>query len=256
MSHESAISQLVRGVELLCLDAGNTVVFLDHARVAAACAPFGFRVTAQALIHAEGETKLALERGEELSVAWSEAHRAAATGWGKTVGTMLSRAGLPVARVPALLDALWPQHCARNFWSLVPEGLVEALARTRAAGVPIAVVSNSEGMLEALFQELGILGALDLVVDSGLVGVEKPDPRIFRVALDRFGTPPERALHLGDNFSTDVLGARAAGIRVALVDPFQHLEGRHPDVPRVPGAVAVARAIADARRSAPLPPGE
>jgi putative hydrolase of the HAD superfamily len=113
--------------------------------------------------------------------------------------------------------------------------------------VHVAVVSNSEGMLESLFDELGILRAIDLVVDSGVVGIEKPDARIFRIALDYFGVPPARALHLGDNFVTDVVGARAAGVRVALVDPFGHLDGRHGDVPRVASAPDVARAIAEAR---------
>jgi putative hydrolase of the HAD superfamily len=250
MAGDRPLAALVRGVELLCLDAGNTVVFLDHARVAASCAPLGFRTDAQRLARAEGETKLALERGEELSVTWSQSHRPAARGWGKTVGTMLARAGLATERVPDLLDALWPEHCEHNFWSRVPAGLVEALGQARQADVRIAVVSNSEGMLANLFERLGILGAMDLVVDSGIVGVEKPDPRIFRVALDHFEAAPERALHLGDNFSTDVLGARAAGIRVALVDPLGHLDGRHLDVPRVPGAAEVARAAADAARAA------
>jgi putative hydrolase of the HAD superfamily len=240
---------LVQDVDLLCLDAGNTVVFLDHARVADTCASHGFRVSAEALNRAEGETKIALERAEELTVTWSESHRPAALGWGKMLGTMLVKAGLPVDRLPAMLDALWPDHCALNYWSLVPEGLVEALDRARATGARVAVISNSEGMLERLFEQLGILGAFDLVVDSGIVGVEKPDPRIFRVALEHFGIPPARTLHLGDNFSTDVLGARGAGIRVGLVDPFGHLKGRHPDVPRVPGAAEAARAIAAARGS-------
>jgi putative hydrolase of the HAD superfamily len=237
---------LVRGVDLLCLDAGNTVVFLDHARVARLCEPLGFRVDATALERAEGATKLALERGEALVMPWSQSAVAAAQGWAATVGTMLAGAGLERRRVPAMLDALWPEHRAHNLWSLLPPGLLDALAGLRAAGVPVAVVSNSEGMLEAVFAQLGILDAVDLVVDSGIVGIEKPDPRIFRVALDRFGVPADRALHLGDNYSTDIVGARAAGIRAALVDPFGHLDGRHPDVPRVPGAAEAARAIARA----------
>jgi FMN phosphatase YigB (HAD superfamily) len=54
-------------------------------------------------------------------------------------------------------------------------------------------------------------------------------------------------LHLGDNFVTDVGGARAAGLRVALIDPFGHLAGRHTDVPRVSGVSEVADAIARTR---------
>jgi len=250
MTQSVPLESLVRDVDLLCLDAGNTVIFLDHARVARLCEPLGFATTADALVRAEGETKRALERGEALERAWSHADRPAVRGWGQTVGTMLASAGLPRERVPPLLDALWPEHCARNLWSLVPAGLVDALGRARKRGARVAVVSNSEGMLEALFEQLGIRHAFDLVVDSGVVGVEKPDPRIFRIALERFGVPPARALHLGDHYTTDVLGARAAGVRVALVDPHGHLAGRHPEVPRVPGAPEVAAALARARGEA------
>jgi FMN phosphatase YigB (HAD superfamily) len=244
---DRSLASLVRDVDLLCLDAGNTVVFLDHARLARACVEAGFDTTAEALVAAEGQAKLALDRGALLECAWSEAAVASAQGWGRVVGTIVRRAGLPLDRVPAMLDALWLQHRALNLWCLVPEGLPAALDRVRALGVRVAVVSNSEGMLEQLLARVGVLGSLDLVLDSGIVGVEKPDPRIFEIALHRFGVAPARALHLGDNFGTDVLGARAAGLRVALVDPHGHLEGHHADVPRVPGATEVARAIARVR---------
>jgi putative hydrolase of the HAD superfamily len=247
ISERVALVTLVRDVELLCLDAGNTVVFLDHTRVARIAEEHGFVTTADALVRAEGEAKVALEEKREHHAAWSRAHVKAARGWAAMVGTMMHAAGLPLDRVPAMLDAMWPEHASRNLWSLVPEGLVDALAALRAAGVRVAIVSNSEGQLEPLLVDLGVRGVLDLVVDSGIVGVEKPDPRIFRIALDRFEVAPARALHLGDVYATDVLGARAAGVRVALVDPHGHLAGRHPDVPRVPGAREVATVLREAR---------
>ena len=240
---------LLYDVDLLCLDAGNTVVFLEHERLAAECARVGFATSAQALIVAEGEAKCAIEAGQGLDVAWSQAHVPGARGWGLVVGTMLGRAGLATADTARLLDALWRVHSHRNLWSLVPHGLGDALDALRATGVRVAVVSNSEGTLEKLFDHLGIRTHFDLVIDSGIVGIEKPDPGIFRVALDHFGIPAARALHLGDTFATDVLGARAAGVRVALIDPYDHFVGRHPDVPRVPGAPEVANAIARARGS-------
>jgi putative hydrolase of the HAD superfamily len=160
------------------------------------------------------------------------------------VGTIARLAGVPAERVPALLDAAWDVHVVRNLWCVVPEGLGAALDAARATGVRTAIISNSEGMLERLFDELGIRGHLDLVVDSGLVGVEKPDPRIYGFALSHFGIAATNALHLGDIYATDIVGARAAGMRCALIDPFGHYEGRHEDVPRVDGVVAVARALA------------
>jgi len=238
---------LVRDVDLLCLDAGNTIVFLDHDRLARACGREGFVTTTDALVRAEGEMKHAMERGEGVDVVWAQSHVGSAGSWGRVIGTMLLAAGLPREHLPRLLDTLWSEHRALNFWSLLVEGLVPALGRLRALGVPVAIVSNSEGKIEELLDHLGVLGAFDLVIDSGVVGVEKPDPRIFRLALDRFGVAGERTLHVGDTFGPDVLGARAAGVRVALVDPRGHLAGRHPDVPRVAGVPEVARAIAEQR---------
>jgi putative hydrolase of the HAD superfamily len=251
MSESVALASLVRDVELLCLDAGNTVAFLDHARLARIAGEHGFVTTADALVRAEGVAKVALEEKREHHAAWSRAHVKESRGWAAVVGTMLHSAGLPLDRVPAMLDATWREHAAHNLWSLVPEGLVDALVAVRTTGVRVAIVSNSEGQLEPLLVHLGVRDALDLVIDSGIVGIEKPDPRIFRIALDRFDVPPARALHLGDVYATDVVGARAAGVRVALVDPYGHLVGRHPDVPRVPGAREVAAVLREARSARP-----
>lgn len=242
MSEES-LASLVRGVELLSLDAGNTVIFLDHARLAKLLARAGFHVTASALIEREGEAKRMLEDGSILKPTWDHHGAPGAIGWGNTVGTIVHLAGVPLDRVPSILAQAWKEHVDLNFWSLVPEGLGPALDAIRARGVKVVVVSNSEGMLEPLFDRLGILRSFDRVVDSAKVGVEKPDPRIFEHALTPYGIAPANALHLGDTFATDIAGGRAAGLRVALIDPFHHYAGRHLDVPRVPGAVEVAKAI-------------
>src|SRR5579859_4199429 len=150
----AALASLVRDVDLLCLDAGNTVVFLDHPRLARLCKALGFPTDAARLIRADGEMKAALERGEQTFVSWSHADRPAARGWGTTMATILARAGAPASRLPDLLEGLWPDHCERNIWSLVPPGLIPALEDLRAAGVRVAIVSNSEGMLERLFDQV------------------------------------------------------------------------------------------------------
>jgi putative hydrolase of the HAD superfamily len=241
---------LVRGVHLLSLDAGNTVIFLDHERLARVLTREGFATDARTLIRAEGDAKLAAERKLLTHVEWSAMDEPGAKGWGAMVATIALGAGVPDAELPALLGALWKEHVDLNFWSVVPEGLGTALDRIRARGVRVAIVSNSEGMLEPLFRRLGIRGHFDVVVDSGIVGVEKPDPRIFEMAMLQCNTSAAHTLHLGDMYATDTLGAHAAGIRTALIDPYGHLEGRHVDVPRVPGVVAVADAIF-AERTAP-----
>ena len=127
MAQRLALEDLIGDVGLLCLDAGNTVVFFDHGRLATLRAREGHLTTAAALVDAEGRTKLALERGEALDPVWSQAHVPAARGWAATVGTTLAFAGLPARAHRPVLDVLWREHIARNLWSLVPAGLVEAL---------------------------------------------------------------------------------------------------------------------------------
>jgi HAD superfamily hydrolase (TIGR01509 family) len=238
----------LRGVELLCLDAGNTVIFLDHARLAHLIAEAtGLVVPVPRLVDAEGEAKRRAERGELFDIEWSRRAAPGAASWGRMVGTIALVLGVSPLAMPALLDRAWQTHAERNLWDRVPAGLGDALDALRAHGVRVAIISNSEGMLDRLFTELGVLHHFDLVVDSGKVGFEKPDPRIYRVAFEHFGVDPNRALHLGDIFATDILGARAAGCRYALVDPFDHYAGMHRDVPRVPGAPETARALITTR---------
>ena len=247
-------AELVRGVRLLSLDAGNTVIFLDHARLARLAGESGFTVSPEALIRAEGEAKRLHEKNALLDIAWSESAVPGARGWAATTATILHRAGMPHEALSAALDAIWKSHVELNLWSLVPDGFGAAMDRLHAAGAKIAIVSNSEGMLDTLFKRLGILHHFDVLIDSGKLGIEKPDPRIFDLALMEAGIDREHALHLGDTFTTDIVGARAANMRVALIDPYGHYEGAHLDVPRVPGVVAVADAILAAWYRAALTP--
>lgn len=247
---DDALLPLLSGVELLCLDAGNTVIFLEHARLARLAATHGHALSVDALVVAEGDAKRLAETGGLLDLAWQGAGEPGALGWGRMVGTLYSRAGVPAGALVPLVEAAWRSHVDYNLWSKVPIGLGDAVEAFRATGGRVAIVSNSEGMLASLFAKLGIAQHFDLVADSGLLGVEKPDPRIFEHVLRELSVPPTAALHLGDVFATDVLGARAAGVRVALIDPFDHYAGRHDDVPRVSGVASVARALATRRAGA------
>ncbi len=238
------LDALVRGVRLLSLDAGNTVIFLDHARLAEVASRHGLNVGVATLIGTEGAAKRRHAEGKMVDVAWSHRDAPGARGWGSMVATIVVEAGLPESAAPAFLDEAWPLHCAKNFWSIVPEGFGAAIERARRHDVQIVLVSNSEGMLAELFAELDIVQHFDLLLDSGIIGLEKPDPRFFEVALKKLRVPAEEALHLGDMYSTDILGARAAKMRAALIDPHGHYEDMYPDVPRVPGVVEVALALA------------
>ena len=83
----------------------------------------------------------------------------------------------------------------------------------------VGVVSNSNGNAHVLLKQAGIGADLDFVIDSAVVGVEKPDPRIFELAVRQAGVAAHEAAYVGDLYSVDVLGARAAGLHPILLDP-------------------------------------
>ncbi len=239
-------------IELLSLDAGNTVIFLDHARLASIAQAAGHDLRADDLVVSEGFAKRALSGGAQVvDVAWSHVDAPGARGWGQMMATMFSHAGVGREDLAPLLDRLWVSHVAWNLYSVVPEGFHDAMSKVRSTGVKVAIVSNSEGMLESLFDRLGILDCFDTVVDSAKVGVEKPNPRIFEIACERTASTPSRALHLGDTFATDIVGARNAGMRTALIDPYGHYEGLLADVERAAGVVPVSEEILRVRSRTP-----
>ena len=115
----------------------------------------------------------------------------------------------------ALGDGFYQPSCWRRF----PETLA-VLRRLRADGVRIGIVSNFTPALLPICDALGLLELCDVVLASTLVGSEKPDVTIFRLALRQLGVEPSGAVHVGDTYTADVLGARAAGITpVLLVRP-------------------------------------
>ena len=79
-------------------------------------------------------------------------------------------------------------------------------------------MSNAEGQVAGDAQRFGLAPYFDAIIDSHIVGVAKPDPRIFQIALERLGVAADEARFAGDIYSIDVVGARAAGIEARLID--------------------------------------
>lgn len=106
---------------------------------------------------------------------------------------------------------LWDIFGRPEIWRTFPE-VEEVLVELRRRNYRLGVVSNWDSRLLSICEHLGITAHLDFVVASAAVGVEKPDQRIFQIALSRAGTPPDRAIHVGDDYEADVLGAQGSGI--------------------------------------------
>lgn len=139
------------------------------------------------------------------------------------------RAGRPAGEPAEDVTAEIVREVARDFgpWDRVAPGVREELLLLAGTGLRIAVVSNSPGDVEDVLRARGVCQVgdgpgvpVETVVDSGVVGVSKPDPRIFEIALDRLGVDASRTVHVGDTARIDVDGARAAGVRPVHLDPY------------------------------------
>ncbi len=116
----------------------------------------------------------------------------------------------------SLFRRLWEHFASGMGWSIY-EDVPETLAELRRREIGIGLISNWDIRLEKVLRDLGLWERFDWPVVSAAVGAEKPDPAIFRHALGRCAVPAERALHVGDSYEEDFLGARKAGLRAVLI---------------------------------------
>ena len=103
-------------------------------------------------------------------------------------------------------------------------GAIETLERLEAQGLALAVVANWDCALPEHLARLGLDRFFETVVTSADAGVAKPDPAIFRLALERIGARPSRSLHVGDE-AADEQGAAAAGMRFVHAPLARAFEG-------------------------------
>ena len=209
-------------IEAVFLDAGNTLVSIDFDRVSGELAALGLACAPMAVRRAEAAARPAVSR-----FVAERSTEGADTFHFYLRSILRGLEPIAMAGAPALEEAT--SHLAarlrfpgesHRLWRFVLPGVPEALGDLRDMGLRLLVVSNSDGSIERGLAELGLLSYFSAVVDSAVVGFEKPDPRIFEHALERAGVPGRRALHVGDLYHADVAGARAAGVNALLLDPF------------------------------------
>ena len=115
------------------------------------------------------------------------------------------------------LDAILASQFAPDAWELYPDVEPALSALRQLPGLQLAVVSDWGSSLHDLLAGLGLDRYLDFVLASGAVGVSKPNPAFFRIALERAGVEPAAALMVGDSLRADVQGAQAAGMDGVLL---------------------------------------
>jgi HAD superfamily hydrolase (TIGR01509 family) len=195
------------------LDAGGVLLFPNWSRISTALAKHGVDVSADALSRAEPRARKQIDDQRTIGTTTD-----ASRGW-LFFDLILEQAGIPRSdATAAALTELHAYHCENNLWELVPDGVRPALAALREHGLRLVVVSNANGTLRAHMTRIGLASEVDIVIDSCDEGVEKPDPRLFEIALKRAGARADTTIHVGDLYQVDVVGARAAGVRPVLLD--------------------------------------
>ncbi|MCL4464740.1 MAG: HAD-IA family hydrolase [Chloroflexi bacterium] len=216
-------------IKAVFLDFYNTICYFVPSRderQAQACREFGHAVKPEAFWRAyvvgedywtEANARYAIAKR---SPAESEAFYAAYE------QVLLRAAGLEVNREQAL--EIYRRYSRMERSLSIFDDVGPTLRELRGRGLVVGLISNTDRDAGPMCAELGVAEHFDFVLSSCLVGFEKPDPRIFQLALEKAGVAPHEAIHVGDQYKSDVAGALAAGIQPLLLDRYGmlgHLDG-------------------------------
>ena len=180
-------------------------------------------------------------RAAEEGELWSTSPERSRRFWARVYGRLFEELGLPFG--DRMAERIQETFTDVGNYRLFPDVLT-TLDRLRRAGVRLGVVSNFEEWLERLLESLAVTTYFDVRVISGVEGVEKPDPKIFHLALERMEVGPEESVYVGDSPQFDVEPATLVGMLGILLDR----RGRFPDhaglritsLEELPGAIGLA----------------
>ena len=172
---------------------------------------------------------------------WTTSPERSARFWKGVYRRMLAVLALPAD--DGLPDQLYATFTDLDNYALFDD-VLPALDALQPSGATLGVVSNFEAWLEDLLERLGVAARFPVLVISGQVGIEKPDQRIYRMALDLAGIRPQDAAYVGDNPEFDVTPTSAMGMTPILIDRrtrFPDHEGvRITDLRDLPAALEAA----------------
>jgi putative hydrolase of the HAD superfamily len=221
-------------MDAVILDVGGVLLVPHFESVAVAFEPFGLAFDAEA---AERAHYAGIRAMDTAGADEREARAAYLVAYADAAGVPADRRESALHRMRKVWSVptidLWRQHV---------RGSVDGLRRLARRGLRLGIVSNADGTIEEQLRRGQIcqvgegLGVPVLaIIDSHLVGVEKPAAEIFSHALEPLGVEPARAVYVGDTVRYDVRGARAAGLTPVHFDPYDLCpdRGDHAHVARL-----------------------
>jgi putative hydrolase of the HAD superfamily len=208
-------------VSTVVFDVGNTLHHLDHAFLAGVITRHGRAVDAQRVREVEYVAKAEIDAQVRAARTGNDATRQLSY-----FEVIMNELGVGEETRPAIAADLRQENQRTSLWRVMDPQTPEVLRQLDERGYALAVVSNADGRVSAALAASGIAPFFRAIIDSHVVGVEKPDPRIFGMALDHCGAPAAEAIYVGDIYEIDVQGARGAGMTPVLLDPL----GRYGEV--------------------------
>jgi HAD superfamily hydrolase (TIGR01549 family) len=233
-------------IRAIFMDAGYTLLFPQLEKLAQDLEAAGIPISVEHFHEAERAGKKRLDE-----VLWPQIRegRVPRTSnhvyWEYYLAALMELLGTPAEKRKAALERVIAGFRDTRTWSKVLPDTVPTLKKLKAAGYYLAVISNSDGTVEGELHSAGLDEYLEFVIDSSVVGVEKPHPEIFEIALNRAGVKPHEAIYVGDTYPTDVGGAELAGLRGILIDWV----GAYPDAecPRITSLSELSELVDQAR---------
>ena len=203
-------------------DFGETLATIDHAFFAEKLRVRGVHVSATAL-RASAPAAWDVYNANPIpgDANDGEGHHP----WKKLMCRIVELAGASQPELHVeVIHELFVDQRERNLWRQPIDGMIELVANLKACGARTAILSNSEGRMAELVEELGWTRHFDALVDSGRLAFAKPERAIFQVTADALGAGLADVVHIGDSLRADVEGARSAGARaIWFASPTSHV---------------------------------
>jgi FMN phosphatase YigB (HAD superfamily) len=202
------------------LDAGGVFLLPEPDRILGAIERAGCEPSSTRLLDAHYRAAARFTTDLDVEADWNAC-------WREYLAEYVDACGVPEDFRDEVHLHLDSEFADAALWFAEVPGCVDGLHALAASGVRLGVVSNADGLIAERLREREILQvgpglgvSVECVIDSGVVGVMKPDARIFEIALTAMGLDPTDVWYVGDMPAIDVVGARRAGIEPFVIDPL------------------------------------
>ena len=216
-------------IRVVFFDAGNTITYLDVEWIIKRLRRDGWEIDAPGLFYGQCAAAYEASRLALLKKYATDSDRHI-----PYFSRVLELAGIPVDFTADCARILLEEHKSRILWRTVPDYARRTVEELYKRGYILGVISNTDGRLKSLLDSVELTRYFRCIVDSAVEGVEKPDPEIFKRALEAVGQDAGHCIYVGDIYAIDIEGARRAGLTGVLIDPlYLHEEFDCLKIPRI-----------------------